>query len=300
MDPAEPLTHWIAVDWGTTRLRCWALSADNTILDHAESEQGMNAVVSSGGDFETHLLALIQPWLNPEQTIPVIACGMVGAKQGWQEVPYVAAPCSPVTPQLPVPTRSDQIEVRIHAGVKQDSPADVMRGEETQIAGLLAEQPNFTGLVCLPGTHTKWARVAHGHIQNFETSLTGELFSLLAEHSVLRLTIAETGWDEPAFLEGVHTSYKHPETLLNQAFRLRAEALLNQLDPVHARSHLSGLLIGHELAGALKNTSPAESICLIGAASLIPLYEQALESLGRETTSLAAETALVAGLSAGR
>ena len=141
----------IAVDWGTTNLRCWAVSKDGTPIDHAESDRGMAAIVSGDGDFESALLDLIQPWLKEDQPTPVIACGMVGARQGWIEVPYAETPCSPNTGLTKAPTKHPQINVSILAGVSQADPADVMRGEETQIAGLLAINPDFEGLVFAAG-----------------------------------------------------------------------------------------------------------------------------------------------------
>ncbi len=292
--------EWIAADWGTSNLRCWAMSSRDEVLFRAESNQGMSAVTSGDGDFESALLDLIQPWLRSGESIPVSACGMVGAKQGWIEAPYALAPCSPVTTQISAPARSPEIDVRIHAGVKQINPADVMRGEETQIAGLLAAEPDFKGLVCLPGTHTKWATISDGSIQHFHSYLTGELFTLLAEQSVLRLTIAPEGWTEPAFLDALRASFATPESLLSRCFSLRAEALLNDLDQVEARSRLSGFLIGQELSGALKDANPAGTITLVGSDSLVEIYRVALESLGRKADIVPNETAILAGLAAGR
>ncbi len=292
--------EWIAADWGTTNLRCWAMSATDAVLDRAQSDQGMSAITSGNGDFETALLELIKPWLQSGKRIPVSACGMVGAKQGWIEAPYALAPCAPTTERVTAPTQSQDIEVFIHAGVKQLAPSDVMRGEETQIAGLLAKSPHFSGLVCLPGTHTKWAAVSNGHLQFFNTYLTGELFTLLAEQSVLRLTLAKDGWNEPAFLEAVKAAIESPESLLSTCFSLRAEALLNHLDGIEARSRLSGYLIGQELSNALKEVKSTEPITLIGSESLVEIYRVALNSLGISSETIPNETASLAGLATGR
>ncbi len=292
--------EWIAADWGTSNLRCWAMSSSNVVLFRAESDQGMAAITSIDGDFESALLELIRPWLRTGERLPVSACGMVGAKQGWIEAPYVPAPCPPHTPRIPAPSQSANIDVQIHAGVKQSHPADVMRGEETQIAGLLATNPDFTGLVCLPGTHTKWVTVRENCIQDFHTFLTGELFKLLSEQSVLRLTTATQGWNESAFLEGVHSAFESPESILSNCFSLRAEALLNDLVEVESRSRLSGYLIGQELSGALHGTDSDGEITLIGSDSLAETYCTALESLGRKASIFPGETAILAGLAAGR
>ena len=121
-------------------------------------------------EFEPALLRLIDPWLGPGKT-PVIACGMVGAKQGWAEAPYRPVPCKPgeATPITPT-TLDKRIALHILPGISQDSPADVMRGEETQVAGLLYENPQFDGIACLPGTHTKWVHISAEEIVSFRTA----------------------------------------------------------------------------------------------------------------------------------
>lgn len=287
--------HWIAADWGTTNLRVWAMSDHGNIIDGNQSTDGMGTIANGNGNFEAALLQLIQPWLS-DQPLPVIACGMVGAKQGWQEVPYTNAPCSPTTPLTRIQTQSDRIEVYIHSGVSQDQPADVMRGEETQISGLLAEHPDFEGLVCLPGTHSKWVVIRDGIIQSFRTFLTGEMFSLLAEKSILRLTTSGEGRDANAFQKGLMKAYDHPNQLLSNIFSLRAEFLLHDLDPISAYSELSGLIIGHELSGALSVMENPQSIALISSGGNSLNYEPAIESLGRSVKVYSSTNLTLSGL----
>ncbi len=291
--------QWIAVDWGTTNLRCWAMSGSDEVIDTASSDQGMGALAGRADQFEAALLACIDPWLSEGSFLPVHACGMVGARQGWLEVPYESAPCSPVTGLTKVPNTDDRIEVFIHAGICQSAPADVMRGEETQIAGLLRMQPDFEGLVCLPGTHTKWATITDQTLQGFRTCMTGELWALLAQQSVLRLTLDPKGWDEPAFLEAFTATFQRPGDFLSQCFALRAESLLNDLDGAEASSRLSGILIGHELASALKDSEEIKNVALIGSPSSTPLYEKAFSALSIETSLLPSEDVTISGLSAG-
>lgn len=278
------LIAWIAADWGTSNLRCWALAGDHHVLDQAQSSMGMQAISEGETDFETALLDLITPWFRDDRVIPVHACGMVGARQGWIEVPYVDAPCCPRTPTQHAPTRDPRLEVHIHAGVAQPHPADVMRGEETQIAGLLRLHPDFEGLVCLPGTHTKWVTIEAGRIQHFRTFMTGETFALLSEHSVLRHTLATEGHDETAFLNAVRHAQEDPVALLSHTFQLRAEALLHHLDSTTARARLSGLLIGQELAALQSTLKSDHSIALVGPQQLTSLYQAALRGLGHVTT----------------
>lgn len=265
---------WIAVDWGTTHLRAWALAADGRVLSEAHSADGMGAL--SRDRFEPALLALIAGWLPPCGTVPVIACGMVGARQGWSEAPYRIVPCPPVGPGLHgVATAEKRIGVRIVPGLSQQDPADVMRGEETQIAGLIRRDPDFAGTVLLPGTHSKWVRVGAGSVMSFRTFLTGELFALLADRSILRHDCAGEGFDAHAFDEAANLALADPASVPSRLFSIRATGLLRGNPPGAARATLSGLLIGQEVAAAraLRGMGP---VTLIGAGALSALYARAL------------------------
>ncbi len=284
---------WIAVDWGTTHLRAWAMGADDTVLAEARSDDGMGTLTRD--QFEPALLKLITPWLGAGQT-HVIACGMVGSRQGWAEAPYRATPCPAATDMLiEAPAKDPRIRVHLVPGVKQMTPADVIRGEETQIAGFLHENNGFDGVLCLPGTHSKWVHISAGEIVSFRTLLTGELFALLSDHSVLRHSIAPQGWDAEAFAEAVSDTLAKPETLAAKLFALRAEQLLHDQDPQTARARLSGLLIGAELAAA-KPYWLGQPVALIGAAALTQIYAQALAAQGLTAPQAEGSTMTRAGL----
>lgn len=284
---------WIAVDWGTTNLRAFAMGPEG-IRAEAMSEDGMGRLTPS--DFEPALIQLIEPWLGPGVT-PVLACGMVGSRQGWFEAPYRATPCTPmdVGQMVRVPVRDPRITVQIVPGLKQMKPADVMRGEETQIAGALALDPAFDGAMCLPGTHSKWVQISAGEVVSFQTYLTGEMFALLSAQSVLRHGMAATGWDEDAFDLGVANGMARPERLAAHLFRLRAEGLIADLGPDAARAQLSGLLIGAELAAARPYWLGAR-VVLVGSPALTALYARALAAMGAPSQTLPAKDCTIAGL----
>lgn len=284
---------WIAVDWGTSNLRAWAMGAES-ILAEANSAEGMGGLAAS--EFEPALLRLIGPWLG-EGPVPVIACGMVGSRQGWHEAPYRTVPCTPVAAGalVAVPTLDPRIQVRIAPGLKQLSPADVMRGEETQIAGALALSPSFDGVLCLPGTHSKWVHVSAGEVISFQTFMTGEMFALLSRQSVLRHGMQGDGWDDDAFDQGLSEALSRPERLGAKLFSLRAEGLIAGLGPVAARARLSGLLIGVELAAA-KPYWLGQSVALIGADTLSRAYARALAAQGVTARILPASECTLAGL----
>jgi 2-dehydro-3-deoxygalactonokinase len=289
---SEIRPDWVAVDWGTSNLRAWAMGPEG-VLAEAASDDGMGKLSREG--FEPALVRLIGPWLAGQP--PVIACGMVGSRQGWCEAPYRTVPCTPLDPSALVsaPTLDPRLRVSIAPGLKQTTPADVMRGEETQIAGALTLMPGYDGILCLPGTHTKWAHVSAGEVVSFQTCMTGELFALLSQASVLRHGMQGEGWDDAAFDAAVGDAIARPERLAARLFALRAEGLVAGLAPAAARARLSGLLIGVELA-ATRGYWLGQRVTLIGAAGLSAAYARALSAQGVEARGLAASDCTLAGL----
>ncbi|WP_304615335.1 2-dehydro-3-deoxygalactonokinase [Paracoccus sp. (in: a-proteobacteria)] len=281
---------WIAADWGTTNLRLWAMAGDR-VVESRQSDQGMAGLAPDA--FAPVLAGATQGWPD----VPVIACGMVGSRQGWIEAPYAPVPC-PARPRM-VTAPSAGRPVYVICGVRQDQPADVMRGEETQIAGLLAVHPDFDGIACLPGTHSKWVRISAGEICHFKTFLTGELFGLLAGQSVLRHSLAGEGCDSAGFAAAVDQAMSRPAQGYAGLFQIRAETLLAGLAPASARARLSGTLIGWELAAA-KPWWLGHQVTIIGAPALSALYAQALRAQGAPVTQVGAEEATLAGLNAAR
>ncbi len=285
---------WIAVDWGTSNLRAWAMGPNGAVLAEATSDDGMGKLTRDG--FEPALLRLITPWLGTGTTT-VIACGMVGSRQGWHEAPYRTTPCTPLDAAALVaaPTSDPRLRMLLAPGLRQMTPADVMRGEETQIAGALALTPGFDGVLCLPGTHSKWVHVSAGEVVSFQTFMTGELFALLSEQSVLRHGMQGGGWDDAAFDAALSDALSRPERIAARLFSLRAEGLIAGLSAAATRSRLSGLLIGIELAGA-KPYWLGQPVALIGAEALSATYARALKAQGAEPRLLSATDCTLAGL----
>lgn len=287
---------WIAVDWGTSRLRAWAMRGDRPVAQ-AQSDAGAGTLARDG--FEPALLALIAPWLDGGRRMPVVACGMVGSRQGWHEAPYRRVPCAPLdlAAGVAVAVRDARIALTIVPGLRQDTPPDVMRGEETQIAGALALIPGFDGVLCLPGTHTKWAHVSAGEVVSFQTCMTGEMFALLSGQSVLRHGMQGNGWDAAAFDTAVSDALSRPERLAQRLFALRAEGLLQGLAPGAARARLSGLLIGVELA-ATRAYWLGQPVAILGAEALAAHYARALGAQGSRPRLLPGTDCILAGLAA--
>jgi 2-dehydro-3-deoxygalactonokinase len=288
---------WIAVDWGTSHLRAWAMGGGGAVRADAASDDGMARLASE--EFEPALLRLIEPWLG-QGDMPVLACGMLGARGGWVEVPYVSVPAKPreLTP-VAVGCLDPRLRLWVMPGLSQSRPPDVMRGEETQIAGFLAANPGFDGILCLPGTHTKWVHLSAQEVVSFQTAMTGEMFRLLSENSLLRDAVTAPDMDEGAFAEAVSDTLSRPERLGQRLFGLRAEKLLQDLQPATARARLSGALIGAELA-ATRAYWLGQEVAIAGAPALVDLYTRALETQGVSPTRHYAAPLTLAGLSAVR
>lgn len=289
--------NWIAVDWGTSSLRTWLIGSTGTLLDQRSSTAGMGTL--SPEEFEPTLLHLVDDWLSNDITTQAIACGMVGARQGWIEADYASVPCKPQQLTMtPAPISDTRLKVSILPGLCQLKPSpDVMRGEETQISGYLAQNPNFDGVICLPGTHTKWVHVSAGEVVSFQTAMTGELFALLSNSSVLRHSVSGPDWDKAAFLDALHDTLSRPADIATHLFGIRARDLLLHEPSTVARGRLSGILIGAELA-ATKPYWLGQPIVLIGAKDLCDLYYEALVAQGSTPEITDATTLTLGGLAA--
>ena len=275
----------IAADWGTSNLRIWGIDHRGQVIDSINNGKGMASLIPS--EFEPYLISLIESWLPKEGNAkcPIIICGMAGAKNGWKEAAYLKAPCPPINKKKIIQDETDdqRISVSIVPGIMQTSPPDVMRGEETQIAGYLSKNPNFDGIICLPGTHTKWAHISANEIVSFKTFMTGEIFLSLSERSILKTSVQSNDFDSTSFLEAFEDTYSNPALLSSKLFGLRAADLLENTSTKFLKSKLSGYLIGCELAGA-KSYWLGQNIIMIGNNDLCILYQKALKKLGMNAT----------------
>ncbi|MFV0383744.1 2-dehydro-3-deoxygalactonokinase [Paracoccus sp. (in: a-proteobacteria)] len=288
---------FVAVDWGTSSFRLWVMGRDGTVAAESRSAEGMQHCAEAGFApvLDAHLAR------TKGQGLPVLICGMAGARQGWFEAPYadLPAPVSALAGQavrLPE-TLTGGRDIRILPGLAQRDPArpDVMRGEETQLLGLAAGS-GAEGLVCMPGTHCKWAHLAGGAVVDFQSFLTGELFDLLSRHSILRHAMPEGGRilpDAPGFLAAVDEALDDPGAVMGQLFPLRAGNLLGFRDAQACFARLSGLLIGAETG---RQVASGTDVILVGQAGLGPLYGAALARAGVTIHAADAEQATRQGL----
>lgn len=288
----------LACDWGTTNLRAWTLDRDGRVVARRDFALGVSHVAP--GEAAVRFAAEVRPALDAE-SLPAVLCGMIGSNLGWSAAPYLDAPVGldDLARALVAPAGVADW-VRIAPGVRVEGPAgvDVMRGEETQLFGWLALDPDRARgrhLVCHPGTHAKWMVVEEGRLTRFVTAMTGELFAVLRKHSVLR---SDAPADDPAaFAEGLAAAGEG-EALATRLFTARAR-VVGRGEPVESTpSYLSGLLIGAEIASApqLLGVDPDTPVAVLGDPALCGLYRRALERRGVRCETFDGEAAAVAGL----
>lgn len=291
------------VDWGTSNLRVWLMGKEEGVLGHITSPLGADKLPPGQfyGVLKTLLLEMGVEFGHFER-LPVVICGMAGARQGWAEAPYlpVSARCQNI-PDHSIHIPTEDLDVHIMPGlcVRELATPDVMRGEETQLLGLYMQAPDFSGVFCMPGTHSKWGVMQDGVIQMFQTAMTGELFSLLSRQSVIRHVVGEAcavAPECPAFQRAVLDGYYHPEQLVFSLFPVRAGGLLFSATGMEAAARLSGLLIGAELSSALKKYHEQTQIALIASGKLQLLYAQAFKYVGRACLLFDADDLVQKGL----
>ncbi len=285
-------TAAIGCDWGTSSLRAYRLGSEGGVLERRESPSGIMTVKDGG--FEAVFENTVGDWLDAAPGVPVILSGMIGSRQGWREAAYLVCPADVgalASALLPLDLkRARRIWIAPGLSCRNASGTpDVMRGEEVQILGALEDLESGLALVCLPGTHSKWARVEAGRVTGFATHMTGEVFEAVRDHTILGRMIDAATWDDAAFLAGLDRA-KESGGLLSHLFGVRAKGLFEELDEERSGAYLSGLMIGHECHAALAGAARRE-IALIGAGRLVELYAMALAHLGHGCRTLPSDVA---------
>jgi len=280
---------FIGVDWGTTNRRAYLIESAGKRTQEFEDGKGVLSVPDGGFPAA---IAEIREKLGDK---PLLMAGMVGSNRGWKEAPYVPCPAG----------IDDLVAKLVWAGEREaivpgvsylgNGRADVMRGEEVQIFGALADGVvESDGLVCHPGTHNKWTSIHQGRIHDFRTVMTGELFSLLKEHSILADLLTGKVTDNQVFRDAARHAI-FTESLPAELFSIRASVLLGQMKKEDAASFASGLLIGTDVRIGLQVPTGAQ-IMVMGRPELTRLYVAALQEAKRETLELDGEHCFLAGI----
>ena len=281
---------FIAVDWGTTNRRGYLIADGGRMTDEMEDDQGILAVGHDGFD---RAVAELKGRLGDR---PLLMAGMIGSNRGWVEAPYVSCPAG--LPELAANLKwvvPDRIAIVPGVAYSDGDAADVMRGEEMQILGAFAEgMVPADALICHPGTHNKWIRLEDGRITSFRTVMTGELFNLLREHSILADLLSVPAEADAAFEAGVRRGLENDD-LTAELFSVRARVLLGKAPRGEAASYTSGLLIGTDIRIGTR-AAPDGEIVVMGRPELTSLFAVALKIAGRTAREVDGEEAFLAGV----
>ena len=280
-----PDARLIALDWGTSSLRAYRLGAGGAVLQARQQPWGILHLPDGG--FAAALRGIAGDWIGAAPTPPLLASGMVGSAQGWAPVHYLDTPADAKALAAGLHPLDTGLGCRLHVvpGVRLPGERpDVMRGEETQIVGALATVPSLAmrSRLLLPGTHSKWVELQAGCITAFRTYMSGELYAVLKEHSILGRPARDVGAvaDDVAFDRGVAAA-QGAEPLAALLFSARTLVLDGRLLAAHSLDYLSGLLIGDELRSALHDGGDSVPMALIGEPALGARYRRALSAFGR-------------------
>ena len=278
---------YIAVDWGTTNRRAYAVDGAGAVVRRSEDELGIMRLAPA--QFDSAVAALRREFGER----PMLLAGMIGSNRGWREAPYV--PCPAGAAELAAamlwiePGRLGIVPGVFWSG---EGEADVMRGEEVQALGAAAQLPP-DGLICHPGTHSKWISMRGGRIARFRTAMIGVMFGLLKTHSILAPQLAEEAAPDADFARGLAEALSGAQPLA-ALFGIRARHLLGRGE-ANGASYASGLLIGADLAAGLA-LHAAGPIGLVGRSDLRALYAAALGQAGRQTIEVDGAEAFLAGI----
>ena len=276
--------HLIGADWGSSSLRVFRIAADGAIL---ETRRAGDGVFTASGSYESRFRAVLGDWLAEDA--PILLCGMVGSDRGWQHAPYVPAPAGVADLARALVRAPFERPAWIVPGVSfaDGEACEVMRGEETLIAGLLAQARFGRATICLPGTHSKWADIAGGRVTGFRTYMTGEVRAALLERGALATGIAQEVSAE-AFAQGLRSAAGGVTRALFQA---RARRLLGSLAPEHTAAFVDGVLVGDEIA-----REAATSPVLAARGPIADTYGAAFALHGRSVLTIDPEPLAARGL----
>lgn len=289
---------FIAGDWGTSRLRLYLCDARGDVLARGEGEG------ASAPDCAGRFAAAIASWDKAHGMLPAVLGGMVGSTIGWKEVPYLRCPARPqaiagAALRFEAQGRAIAILPGLACTGKTGAP-DVMRGEETQILGALRLHPALARgrhLFCMPGTHAKWVLVEEGAVIEFQTALSGELFELLRRHSVLARDGGEVDVGSPALARGLDFVRANADAdLLHLLFSTRARVVTGEMAKGDAASYLSGLVLGKDVATAIRLFDCESPVQLICTPALAALYGRALQAYDVQNAVIDGDAAALAGL----
>jgi 2-dehydro-3-deoxygalactonokinase len=312
------MTQLIGLDWGTTSLRAYRFDAGGQVVDARHRPLGILQVAAAdagaGDGFARALDQACGDWISADPACALLACGMIGSAQGWRQAPYVEVPAGVDAlggALTAVETPRGVLHI-VPGMIARGALPEVMRGEETQVAGVVdpASGGPADAWIGLPGTHAKWVRVRDRRIVELHTFMTGEVFAALCAHTILGRTMQPAAAPDLAAFDRGAAVARSPDGrlgVLSTMFSARTLGLVGELPGEAQADYLSGLLIGHEVAALGELGDRSEAIALVGDAALCERYRRALVASGHTAVAIAGgaterglwRIAVAAGLVAG-
>ncbi len=281
-------SYLIALDWGTSSLRAALMDSSGAVLEQASSNDGILSAAAGPG-FRAVFDRVAGQWLRDHPDSVVLAAGMIGSRQGWREAAYIACPAGFAELGAGLVWMNDNgLSLGLVPGLSTqhaDQVPDVMRGEEAQIFGALDALGLDNAVFVLPGTHSKWVLVENRRVVSFHTYMTGEIFALLRQQSILSRLMPDhdtTSWADGRDSFTKACSLAAEGALLHRLFSVRSQGLFGKLPADQQSDYLSGLLIGEEVREALTWAGAAASghVHLICNPALFLRYQAALSAFG--------------------
>ena len=248
----------LGLDWGTTSLRIYTFNAKGLAVDLKTFPCGVASLMAKGEANFKNYVRIFKECTAGFENIPAIACGTIGSPQGFLDAGYLGLPASLKSLQQAIKPVIDDgktllhiipgLYKNFHQGLNINNLPDLMRGEETQIAGALSlGAVDDEDLIGLPGTHSKWVFLKNGLVDDFYSFMSGEGFAALREHSILKAKLKiDESFNEEAFMLGLNAGIKHHDLgLLNVIFSARTLALSQ--DSELGADYLFGVLLSYEL-----------------------------------------------------
>ena len=291
---------FVAIDWGSSNFRAYRVGPSGELLDRLATAAGVASLEREG--MASAVDAVVTRW--PPVAHALFCCGMIGSSVGWTELPYLDCPIDPedVARRMTSLTIGDHV-LRVSPGLtcrSADGVPDVIRGEEVLCLGVVRSEQRFRkghGLLCLPGTHTKWVAIQDGAVHAFSTSLVGELYEALSTSSLLKHHLKGGAQVSEVFRLGVDYGASGGG-LMRHLFSVRSRSVLGELAYEDGASLASGILIGSDICDAADvyaDLMGASPLVLVGEAGLCELYRAALVHLGQDAVVMPAEKACIEG-----
>lgn len=279
-------THVIAIDWGTSHLKAHLCQVNDDLSLTAIGFKQGSGVSKVEDSFEQELSRCIFDWVGQYGKLPILMAGQIGSSIGWHQAPYLPCPASAnLLANDSLKFNFEHHQVYIVPGLScqhHDGNQDVMRSEEIQILGWLeSDSRHKVGehLLCLPGTHTKWVLVQNGNITLFKSAMTGELFDILSNHSIL-IQGKSSQFNQRVFDKGArYTLQSNTGNFTHGLFTVRSKQLFSEITAQEAPAYLSGLLIGSDIRAAINadewQFDTFAQVEIIGASHLADCYKSA-------------------------